>query len=230
MQKFQSGRYQIKKTYSPIVLWRTCRAFVRSTLGAYIKPLRYQQIFDEIDEVKPKKIMEIGTWNGVRGKQMIERATLFSPNGTIEYTGFDLFENMTNKMYKQEISKIPPSAHQVRTLLEKTRARITLLVGFTQETMKNMDTFNKVDFVFIDGGHDAETVLNDWIGVEKVMHKDTVVIFDDYWHNRDDGPKKIIDSIDRKKYKVSFLPKVDVFFNPDFGRLVISLVKVTLIN
>ena len=174
--------------------------------------------------------MEIGTWNGVRGKQMIERATLFSPNGTIEYTGFDLFENMTNKMYKQEISKIPPSAHQVRTLLEKTRARITLLVGFTQETMKNMDTFNKVDFVFIDGGHDAETVLNDWIGVEKVMHKDTVVIFDDYWHNRDDGPKKIIDSIDRKKYKVSFLPKVDVFFNPDFGRLVISLVKVTLIN
>jgi len=170
--------------------------------------------------------MEIGAWNGARAEEMIRKASKHHPAQEIEYIGFDLFEKMNKDIYKHEISKLPPSETNVRNRLETTGAKITLLAGYTTETMKNISSLPHPDLVFIDGGHEAETVRNDWESVKKVMNSGTVVIFDDYWHNRQDGPKVVIDAIDRGEYKVSLMPEVDVFFNPDFGRLVISLVKV----
>lgn len=207
---------------------RTVLSYFRTIFGMYVPTYRYKQIFKEIESLKPVSIMEIGTWNGERAVQMIRVAMKFRPVSEISYVGFDLFETITKDVYKHEISKIPPFQKVVLNNLSATGANIKLFVGYTEETMKNIDLLLNIDFVFIDGGHAAETVLNDWKGVQKVMNKNTTVIFDDYWHNRHDGPKIVIDDIDRQKYDVEILPEIDVFFNPDFGKLVISLVKVKL--
>ena len=208
------------------IFLRSLYVYIKTFLGGYIRPMRYEQIFNSIHFIKPKKIMEVGVWKGSRGKMMIQIASKYSPVNSIEYFGFDLFETMSKDVYTKEISKMPPKESDVHSYLEDSGAQIHLFAGYTQDTMKDIDQLPKMDFVFIDGGHATETVLSDWQGVQKVMDRDTVVIFDDYWHNRSDGPKVVIDAIDKGVFDVEFLPEVDVFFNKDFGRLVISLVKV----
>lgn len=210
------------------ILLRTVDAYLRTMLGRYVRPRRYKQIFDEIDRVRPRNIMEVGTWNGSRAVEMIEEASRYQPIESIHYFGYDLFEDLTKELYQYEVSKMPPTQKDVEQKLEKTGAQVSLYRGYTQETMKNTGSLPKMDFVFIDGGHAEDTVRSDWQAVEKTMDKSSVVIFDDYWHNRPDGPKKVIDAIDRAKYNVEILPETDVFFNKDFGRLAISLAKVTL--
>jgi len=173
--------------------------------------------------------MEIGTWKGKRAKQIIGHAAQYNSVNTISYFGFDLFEKIDLNVYKLEISKMPPTEREVFDFLSTTNATIKLYAGYTQETLTDISSkLPKMDLVFIDGGHSSQTVLNDWVAVQRLMDENTVVIFDDYWHNRKDGPKVVIDKIDKSNYKVEFLPEVDVFFNPDFGKLVISLVKVTI--
>lgn len=210
------------------ILALTLNSFLRTRLGRYVKPRRYAQIFQEIERIKPKVIVEVGVWNGKRGEEMIRKAAQFHPVSDIHYFGFDLFETMNDELYKSEISKRPPTKAEVQSKLEATGAKVTLFVGFTNVTMESLELAQKPDLIFIDGGHDTKTVENDWNWAKRVMGHKTVVIFDDYWHNRKDGPKVVIDAIDRQNYNVSLMPEGDVFFNKDFGKLVISLARVTL--
>ena len=190
---------------------------------------RYHHLFNEIEKNKATTILEVGTWNGNRALEMIKKAQENS-DSDISYVGFDLFEGLTEEMYISELSKRPPSMEEVKEKLEKTGAKISLLKGNTLETLPVfVNSGQKFDFIFIDGGHDVNTVQNDWDCVSKLMHKNTVVIFDDYWKNRPkDSAKPVVDKIDRSLYEVEILPEVDVFDNPDFGRLEISFAKVKL--
>ena len=55
---------------------------------------RYLNLLVLILIYRPKKILEIGVYNGRRSLQMIEAAKIF--NKDIYYYGFDLFEDLTN--------------------------------------------------------------------------------------------------------------------------------------
>jgi len=115
-------------------------------------------------------------------------------------------------------------------VLKTTGANIHLYRGNTLQTMPaTIPNLGKMDFVYIDGGHSVDTIRSDWQNTEKVMDENTVVIFDDYWVNREDGGcKPIVDAIDRNKYEVELMPIIDKFDNPDFGKLVIRFAKVKL--
>jgi len=59
------------------------------------------------------------------------------------------------------------------------------------------------------------------------MHSGTVLIFDDYWPEKQDGgAKPIVDAIDRSVYNVKILPEFDVFIKPGLKRLVIKFAEV----
>ncbi len=118
---------------------------------------------------------------------------------------------------------------EVQEKLNLTGATINLIKGNTFQTLPAfVESQQKVDFIFIDGGHNSGTIQSDWDAVSKLMHDKTVVIFDDYWRNRSDtSAKPVVDAIDKSKYVVEILPEIDKFDNPDFGKLEISFAKVT---
>jgi predicted O-methyltransferase YrrM len=193
-------------------------------------PKRYHHLFDEIKKHKATTLVEVGTWNGDRAVQMIQEAQKSSPGTVVHYVGFDLFEDLTQEMYQHELSKKPPTKHEVEKKLHTTGAKIELIKGNTLETLPLFASgTTKADFVFIDGGHNVETIASDWRAVQRIMHKDTVVIFDDYWRNNSQqSAKPVVDAIDTTQYRVEILPEIDRFTNPDFGKLEISFAKVTL--
>ena len=188
---------------------------------------RYQYLFETIDRKHCRRIMEVGTWNGRRALQMIERAKTFHPAQEIEYYGFDLFELMTKEVHKEELSKKPPTREEVQKLLSSTGARISLFEGFTQNTLPQVvGKLPRMDMIFIDGGHSLETIANDWNYSLQLMDKNTVVIFDDYYFDRNDvGCKRIIETIDPNEYEVTILPRRDRFLKT-WGILSINFVKV----
>lgn len=196
-------------------------------LFPYKRPAqRYGYLFDSIRRIKPKNILEIGVWNGRRGVKMIKLAQELS-SGEISYFGTDLFMAMNNEIMDAELSKFPPTKKEVQERLEQTRAKIHLIEGDTTKSLPaKLDSLPMMDFVFIDGGHAVDTIASDWACVERLMHKDTVVIFDDYYEDREHvGAKPVIDAIDQTQYDVKILPTQDIFKKPD-GLLKINFVQV----
>lgn len=193
-----------------------------------IRGSRYRHLIEEINRCHPRNIMEIGTWNGGTAIKMIEAAAKFTPVENITYHGFDLFEQMSEDLYTEELSKRPPSMGTVQQLLETTGAKIHLYKGNTNEVLPEvLPKLQAMDFVFIDGGHSIQTIANDWDEISKYMHAATVVIFDDYWADRTDaGCKLVVDNISVKDFRVNVLSTKDNFINPDFGRLTIQFAKV----
>ncbi len=192
---------------------------------------RYNYLFEIIKKNRCKRIMEIGTWNGGRSREMIEAAQEFNGPDEVEYYGFDIFEIMNEEVFTKEVSKRPPTMEQVRARLEASGAKIQLFKGFTEETLpKVVPSLPKMDLVFIDGGHSIETITNDWYYSQKVMDNNTVVIFDDYWSGewgkrKDAGCQSLIDALDRTKFEVKILPIQDKF-KKEWGTLKINFVQV----
>lgn len=159
---------------------------------------RYAQLLLIVFLKRPKSIVEIGVYKGKRSKELIEVAKIF--NNKINYYGFDLFELFNRKIDLKEFSKKPNSEDDIKYKLSKL-ANVTLFKGFTYNTLL---TFNKkIDLIFIDGGHSVKTIANDWHYVKKMMHKDTYVLFDDYYSNN----KKIIRKFGCNKI-ISELPDI----------------------
>lgn len=183
---------------------------------------RYTQILDVIDEIKPKSITEIGTWNGNRAIQMIQSAAKWRVMGDISYHGYDLFDEQVGEDYRREFSKIACPLSVVEKRIMATGAKIKLHRGNTKKTLK--ENLTETNLYFIDGGHSEDTVENDWREVSKKMLIDSVVIFDDYYHNgihEGVGCNKIIDKLDKSVFRVTHLPVLT-----KAGDLIIGMVKV----
>jgi len=189
---------------------------------------RSKYLFKIIENSRCKRIMEIGTWNGEHTLQMIKSAKKNFHTKEIEYYGFDLFELLNDKMRLEEFSLSSAPLEMVRRKLEKTNARIHLYKGNTKEVLPRViNELPKMDFVFIDGGHSIETIENDWSFVQKVMGKKTIVIFDDYYCDRDDvGCKKVIKEVDQTQFKVKILPIQDKI-RKEWGMLKINYVQIS---
>ena len=199
----------------------------KRTLLWFLQPKRYRHLYSTIRAQKPVQIMEIGTWNGERAVKMLNLAGQYHAPGAVHYHGFDLFEEMTLEMYNEEISKMPPTRQEVQEKLEATGANIHLYQGNTTVTLpESVPNLPPMDFVFLDGGHSVATIANDWACVEKVMHDKTVVIFDDYWVEKDDeGAKAVVDQIDRDRYEVTILEPQDRV-KSNWGPLKINFARV----
>jgi len=189
---------------------------------------RYENLFKIIEEYKCKRIMEIGTYRGDHAEEMIRFASLIFPSEEIEYYGFDLFEEAKNAVICEEFSKgKPPHLSSVKSRLDKTGAKIFLRKGNTREVLpKAAKKLPIMDLIFIDGGHSLETIESDWKNIQEIMGENTVVVFDDYYNIDKVGCKRIVESLDRQKFRVEILAPKDKF-RKEWGTLEIQFVKVT---
>lgn len=185
------------------------------TLAARIRPRRYRNLFRVIHERRCRCIVEVGTWNGVHAKQMIQTAAIHHPIETVKYLGFDLFEGLTDELLQKELSKRPPGFDEVQRLLAGTGAQIHLFRGNTRMTLPAaVEALREGDLFFIDGGHSIETIRSDWTAISRALRPGATVIFDDYYMNDPSevpglGCQTIVDALDRSKYEVRLLEPVD---------------------
>lgn len=197
----------------------------------FSKTKRYMNLLILIIFYKPKTILEIGVYNGLRAKQMIEAAKIY--NNQIIYYGFDLFENFykeKNILFK-ELSKNPLKKKDIMSFLSSV-CKVFLFKGNTKKTLEKFTKKKiKIDFLFIDGGHSVRTINNDWHYVQKLLHKKSIVVFDDYYLDdkgliKKFGCNKIIHNLNNS-FKFQKLPFVDQFYNNNTPKK-IKMVKVSL--
>lgn len=195
------------------------------------RPARYRQLFRAVYETRARRLLEIGTWNGVHARQMIQTAAVHRPPSRVTYFGFDLFEELTDDVLAREFSKKPPARAAVEAMLAKTGASLVLFAGDTRRTLAEaLPHLTDIDVAFIDGGHAKDTIAGDWSIVERVMAPTTVVLFDDYYVDPAPqldglGCQTLIDGLDRARYDVRLAGPVDAFPQP-WGTLRIRIAEV----
>lgn len=207
-------------------------AFIRYLfLMCITRPYRYRSLFKTIYQNACGKIVEIGVYNGKHALQMIQTASIYHSKQDIHYFGFDLFEDLNEDLLKKEFSKKPLSCSIIQRKLEKTGANIRLFKGNTKSSLPRfINDIGKADFIFIDGGHSEETINSDWGYVKELMGENTIVIFDDYYIDKQHemkgvGCNTVVDNLDKEIYDIDILEPMDVF-SKDWGSLKIKMVKV----
>ena len=125
------------------------------------------------------------------------------------YVGVDLFEeNIENKdevipntklsnpfknIYFKYIKKLNPySLEAVNDLLKKFKNNVSLIKGNSNVILKKID-MSKIDYVFLDGGHDYLTVKNDLNHCIEVVRHGGTILCDDYDLSYAPGVKKAVD-------------------------------------
>ena len=162
----------------------------------------------EVLNKKPKSFLEIGVFHGVTARNVCE--LLYQIHGNdFKYVGLDLFEksdqnkfevipstnfkNPFKKFYHQYITRQDPySIEAVSNLLKKFKDQVHLIKGNSNQVLKKMD-MSKIDYVFLDGGHEYNTVVNDLNSCIDVLKFNGSILCDDYNLGSAPGVKKAID-------------------------------------
>ena len=92
---------------------------------------------NQLINLRPKSILEIGVYKGKRSNEMIYLTKDFTKS--LSYYGFDLFEKIQMSKINIELSKQPLSRTQLqKKLLNKFKdVKINLIQGDTKKTLKN---------------------------------------------------------------------------------------------
>ena len=162
----------------------------------------------EISQQKPKIFLEVGVFHGVTARNVCE--LLFSIHGNdFKYIGLDLFDEsdenkdevIPNTKFKNPLKNIyfnyikkqnPYSIEAVEDLLKKFKNNVSLIKGNSNIILEKID-MSKIEYVFLDGGHDYSTVINDLSSCSEVIQNNGVILCDDYDLSYAPGVKRAID-------------------------------------
>ena len=168
---------------------------------------------NEIFKQKPKIFLEVGVFHGVTARNVCE--LLYSIHGKdFKYIGLDLFQEsyenkyevIPNTKFKNPLKNIyfnyikkqnPYSIEAVKDLLKKFKNNVSLIKGNSNVILKKID-MSKIEYVFLDGGHDYSTVMNDLNSCSEVIQNNGVILCDDYDLSYAPGVKKAIDEFSLK--------------------------------
>lgn len=141
--------------------------------------MRYEQLIQLVRNTQPKRVIEIGTWKGLRAMQMA------AASQGMKYFGFDYFEDGS-----EELDKAEKNAKKRRTLDEVSASLKTAGVWHKLYKGDSKQTFpayfkeygpGSADLIFIDGGHSAETIKSDLENARRAIKKGGLIILDDFY-------------------------------------------------
>ena len=184
---------------------------------------------NEIRIKKPKFFLEVGVFHGVTARNVCELLYQIHKD-EFRYIGLDLFEkndenkseiipntsfsNPFKQIYFKYIKRQDPySIEAVRELLNKFSKNVDLITGNSNKVLKKID-MSKIDYVFLDGGHDYETVKNDLNNCIEVVNKNGTILCDDYNLSYAPGVKKAID-----EFVANNGFKCDILYNSRFAKI-----------
>ena len=176
---------------------------------------------EEIKKKQPKFFLEVGVFHGVTARNICELLYQIHKS-EFKYIGLDLFEkndenkseiipnnnflNPLKNIYFKYIKRADPYTIQsVEDLLKKFKNNIHLIKGNSNIILKKID-MSKIDYVFLDGGHEYETVKNDLTNCEEVLKNNGTILCDDYDLSYAPGVKRAIDEfVKNNDYKCEIL-------------------------
>ena len=176
---------------------------------------------NEVKSKKPKFFLEVGVFHGVTARNVCELLAEIHGND-FQYIGLDLFEkndenkneiipnvNFSNPLktffYKYIKRQDPYSLEAVRDLLKNFQENTHLIKGNSNKILRKID-MSKIDYVFLDGGHEYNTVKNDLDCCRKVIMNNGTVLCDDYDLTYAPGVKKAIDEfIEETKFNCKII-------------------------
>lgn len=165
-----------------------------------------------ISEYKPANFLEIGVLEGATSRNICELLNKIN-NKKFNYFGIDLFgddlmENNSKEftpisykinnplkwIYFKLILKMEPNSKEcVEHLLKKFKHCTNIFKGYSKDVLKKID-LEKINFVFLDGGHSYETVREDLNILINNLKENSIILCDDY--NIDHyGVKRAVDEI-----------------------------------
>ncbi len=177
---------------------------------------------------RPKNFLEIGVFCGVTAKNVCETLNKIHGNN-FSYTGVDLFGGtkttnedeiepnflktqkfsnpLKNIYYNHILRENLNSLKSVTKFLKKYEDNVNLIKGDTNNVLKKID-LERLDYVFIDGGHSYNTVLNDLnLLFKKLKGKGKILFCDDYGKDSqiDEVKKAIDDFVKSNKVKMNIV-------------------------
>ena len=181
-------------------------------------------LLKHIEKVKPKNFLEIGVFHGVTSRNVCEVLHLLHGND-FKFTGIDLFLNDNDrKILKDEylpkttfsnplktiyyrfiIKSDPYNLESVNKLLNKFKKNVNIIKGNSNEVLKKIN-LDGIDYVFLDGGHKYETVINDLENLIQIVNNKGTILCDDYDLSYAPGVRKAIDEyVVSKNYNLKIL-------------------------
>ena len=176
---------------------------------------------DQIRLSKPKFFLEIGVFHGVTARNVCELLYKIHKND-FKYIGVDLFElnsesnleiipnvnfsNPLKKIYFKYIKRLDPySLESVKKLLKKFENNVHLIKGNSNQILNKIE-MSKIDYVFLDGGHDYNTVKNDLKSCIEVIKNSGTILCDDYNLTYAPGVKRAIDEfVENNNFKCELM-------------------------
>ncbi len=172
---------------------------------------------NEIKNKKPKFFLEVGVFHGVTARNVCELLYKIHKDD-FKYVGLDIFEKneenkseiIPNTKFSNPLKRIyfnyikrqdPYSLKAVEELLKKFKKNIHLIKGNSNKILRNID-MTKIDYVFLDGGHEYKTIKNDLSNCIEVIKKNGTVLCDDYNLSYAPGVKRAVDEF-TKEYNFS---------------------------
>lgn len=141
--------------------------------------MRYDQLLDLIDEIKPRTIVEVGVARAERACAMCERALRYRPD--MHYVGYDVFETKDARFQAdafnlKKVDSRAAVAAKMSTIVQRhERFSFELVVGDTRETLHGRTVV--CDLAFIDGDHRCDAIAGDY----EALKDSGVVVLDDYY-------------------------------------------------
>lgn len=126
-------------------------------------PEQVQILKDLVNNDKIINVLEIGMNAGHSSCLFLEN------NKQCNVISFDIGNHDYVRVGKQYIDNKYPNRHEL--IISDSTISVPLYTNINKES--------KMDLIFIDGGHDYETALNDLINCRNLSHKDTILIMDD---------------------------------------------------
>ena len=162
----------------------------------------WSQIFNQ---TKPKKILEIGSYEGASTCFLIETLSLY--HDSFEIYAIDTWDGgAEHKEMKINMKLVEERFHKNTSLAIKNTSKKIELVTFKDKSINALSKLitnhksNYFDFIYIDGSHMASDVLSDAILSFELLKINGIIGFDDYlWklpnsNNLLTNPKIAIDS------------------------------------
>lgn len=166
-------------------------------IDGWLNPVQAIELYNTAKSIKGDNLtlVEIGSWLG-RSSYVLAKA-LLGKNDSILYCvdPFDCGDVVSETLYKKEMNQLPDKSLLNKFNKNIAKFGVTNLIKVIPEYSFNaIKTFDKgIDFLFIDGNHDYDSVFRDYEQWSPLVKKGGYIAFHDVGAGHTFGPKQVVE-------------------------------------